>query len=79
MLAEYAHPAFGQVRSVGLPLTMGGFERTYRHGPALNGDQAAILAELAYDEPAIEALRAGGAFGVFDGDEPDGRAVSEPG
>ena len=79
MLAEYPHPAFGQVRSVGLPLTMGGFERTYRHGPALNGDQAAILTELAYDEPAIEALRASGAFGVADGDEPDGRPVSGPG
>ena len=79
MLAEYDHPAFGQVRSVGLPMTMGGFERTYRHGPALNGDQAAILAELAYDEPAIEALRADGAFGVVDGDDLDGRAASEPG
>ena len=60
-------------------LTMGGFERTYRHGPGLNSDQAAILAELAFDEPAIEALRVDGAFGVVDGDDPDGRPVSEPG
>jgi crotonobetainyl-CoA:carnitine CoA-transferase CaiB-like acyl-CoA transferase len=58
---------------------MGRFERTYRHGPPLNGDQAAILAELAYDERAIEALRMGGAFGAVDGDDPDGRPVSEPG
>ncbi len=79
MLAEYDHPSFGQVRSVGLPLTMGGFQPTYRHGPALNGDQAAILAELAYDAPAIEALHVGGAFGVADGHHPDGRPVSEPG
>ena len=29
MLAEYEHPSFGTVRSVGLPLTMGGFEPHY--------------------------------------------------
>ena len=79
MLAEYPHPSFGQVRSVGLPLTMGGFERTYRRGPALDGDHAEILAELAYDQAAIETLRVGGAFGIVDADDRDGRPVSEPG
>jgi crotonobetainyl-CoA:carnitine CoA-transferase CaiB-like acyl-CoA transferase len=77
MLAEYEHPAFGAVRSVGLPLTMGGFEPTYTPGPALGADGDAILAELGYDAAAIERLRADGAFGsepatsaVVDGAEP---------
>ncbi len=67
MLAEYEHPAFGPVRSIGLPLTMGGFEPTYRPGPALDADSAAILAELHYDDGAVERLRAAGAFGVAGG------------
>lgn len=78
MLAEYPHPSFGEVRSVGLPLTMGGFEPTYRRGPALNGDQAEILAELAYSDDEIEALRSGGAFGAGEVD-PDDRPPGELG
>ncbi len=77
MLAEYEHPAFGAVRSVGLPLTMGGFEPTYTPGPGLGADGDAILAELGYDKAAIARLRADGAFGsgtatavVVDGVEP---------
>jgi crotonobetainyl-CoA:carnitine CoA-transferase CaiB-like acyl-CoA transferase len=79
MLAEYPHPSFGEVRSVGLPLTMGGFEPTYRRGPALNGDQPAILAELAYAEDEIDALRAGGAFGADGEVDPIDGPASEPG
>ena len=75
MLAEYDHPSFGVVRSVGLPLTMGGFEPTYSAGPALGEDGDQILRELGFDEAAIDALRSGGAFGtgaerVTEGIEP---------
>ena len=79
MLAEYPHPSFGQVRSVGLPLTMGGFDPTYRRGPALDGDRATILTELAYTDIEVEALREGGAFGVAGDIDPDGGRASEPG
>ncbi len=64
MLAEYDHPAFGSVRSVGLPLTIGGFEPDYAPGPALGADGEAILGELGYDEAAIARLHADGAFGA---------------
>lgn len=72
MLAEYEHPAFGTVRSIGLPLTLGGFEPTYRRGPALNADQAMLLAGLGYDAETIERLRIGGAFGSTDAVEAEG-------
>ncbi len=64
MLAEYEHPTFGLVRSVGLPLAVSGFVPTYRPGPELNGDAAEILAELGYDGAAREALARRGAFGT---------------
>lgn len=64
MLAEYEHPAFGVVRSVGLPLTLGGFEPVYRAGPSLGQDGDTILSELGLDEAAVASLRAGGAFGT---------------
>ena len=63
MSAEYDHPQFGSVRSVGLPLAMSGYEPTYRPGPPLDGDRGGILAELGYDDDSIERLRADGAFG----------------
>ena len=65
MLAAYDHPSFGAVRSVGLPLTMGGFEPTYRPGPGLGADGDALLGELGYASDAIDALREAGAFGVY--------------
>jgi formyl-CoA transferase len=64
MLAEYEHPAFGNVRSVGLPLTLGGFTPAYRRGPALGEHGDDILSELGFDPEAIETLRSNGAFGV---------------
>jgi crotonobetainyl-CoA:carnitine CoA-transferase CaiB-like acyl-CoA transferase len=63
MLAAYQHPALGEVTTVGLPIKMGGFEPTYRPGPALDGDRDAILAEAGYAPGEIEALRERGAFG----------------
>ena len=66
MLAAFDHPSFGEVRSVGLPLTMGGFEPTYAAGPGLGADSDAILHELGYTPASIAELRAGGAFGTGD-------------
>ena len=63
MLAEYDHPSFGAVRSVGLPLTMSGFEPSYAPGPGLGADGEAILARVGYGDDEIAALRADGAFG----------------
>lgn len=48
MLAEYDHPAFGRVRSIGLPLTMTGLVPTYRAAPGLGADGAALLEELGF-------------------------------
>ncbi len=77
MLAEYEHPAFGSVRSVGLPLTMGGFQPSYTPGPRLGEDGEAILHELGYDEAAMARLRADGAFGSRSSD-PAGMEGIEP-
>jgi crotonobetainyl-CoA:carnitine CoA-transferase CaiB-like acyl-CoA transferase len=63
MLAEYEHPAFGTVRSVGLPLHLGDFRPAYAPGPALGADTDAILAGLGYAAAEIDALREAGAFG----------------
>jgi crotonobetainyl-CoA:carnitine CoA-transferase CaiB-like acyl-CoA transferase len=76
MLAEYDHPAFGAVRSVGLPLTMGGFEPTYVAGPGLGADGDAILRELGYDDREVADLRAAGAFGSES--RPSERDAIEP-
>jgi crotonobetainyl-CoA:carnitine CoA-transferase CaiB-like acyl-CoA transferase len=73
MLAEYEHPSFGTVRSVGLPLTMGGFDPQYARGPGLGSDGNAILGELGYTPDAISDLRDAGAFGA------DGAPPTEPG
>jgi crotonobetainyl-CoA:carnitine CoA-transferase CaiB-like acyl-CoA transferase len=63
MLAEYQHPTLGTVRSVGLPLHVGGFAPAYAPGPLLGGDQDAVLAEVGYAPDEINALREMGAFG----------------
>lgn len=76
MLAEYDHPSFGTVRSIGSPLRLADFTSEYGPSPALGGDMAAILAELGYEPDAIDALRADGAFGTS---VPVGGSVPEPG
>jgi crotonobetainyl-CoA:carnitine CoA-transferase CaiB-like acyl-CoA transferase len=63
MLAEYEHASFGTVRSVGLPLAVGGYEPAYGPGPGLGADGPAILRDLGYDDEAIAALGEDGAFG----------------
>jgi len=50
MLAEYGHPAFGRVRSIGLPLTMTGLTPTYRAGPGLGADSVALLREFGFPD-----------------------------
>jgi crotonobetainyl-CoA:carnitine CoA-transferase CaiB-like acyl-CoA transferase len=66
MLAAYPHPTLGEVRSVGLPLSLGDFTPRYRPGPALGADGAAILARVGYSEADVAALGAAGAFGAVD-------------
>jgi crotonobetainyl-CoA:carnitine CoA-transferase CaiB-like acyl-CoA transferase len=73
MLAGYDHPALGAVKSIGLPLTVGGFEPQYRPGPGLGADGDEILGEHGYSAADIDALRQAGAFGR---DGPSG--ASEP-
>ncbi len=63
MLAEYEHPSFGRVRSVGFPLSMGGYVPEYVAGPGLGADGDSILGRLGYDDDDIALLRAAGAFG----------------
>jgi crotonobetainyl-CoA:carnitine CoA-transferase CaiB-like acyl-CoA transferase len=72
MLAEYEHPSFGTVRSVGSPLTMGEFVPAYEPGPSLGGDGDAILERLGLSAEEIALARAAGAFGA--GPRSDGPA-----
>lgn len=64
MLAEYEHPVLGRVRSVGTPVTVSGFEPSYRHGPALGQDGPSLLESLGYDSSSQDLLRERGAFGA---------------
>jgi crotonobetainyl-CoA:carnitine CoA-transferase CaiB-like acyl-CoA transferase len=75
MLAEYDHPVFGAVRSVGLPLALGGFAPDYTPGPGLGADGESVLRDVGLSPSEIEALRAAGAFGR---EGPTGETV-EPG
>lgn len=63
MLAEYEHPVLGTVRSVGLPLGVGGFAPEYRRAPALNEHGTALLESLGYSSLEIVDFRSRGAFG----------------
>ena len=60
MLAEYEDETFGRVRSVGLPLHVGGFEPTYRPGPSLG---RRTRSWRSWATPERGRLRAAGAFG----------------
>jgi crotonobetainyl-CoA:carnitine CoA-transferase CaiB-like acyl-CoA transferase len=63
LLASYDHPAFGKVRSVGTPLTLGGFEPSYHAAPPLGGNRDDILQELGCSAEELAELTAQGAFG----------------
>lgn len=63
MLAEYEHPVLGTVRSVGLPMFIGGFEPEYRRGPRLGEDTMDLVGRLGYSRSAIATLEDRGAFG----------------
>ena len=78
MLAEYEHPSFGTVRSVGLPLSLGRFEPAYGPGPGLGADGPDVLEELGYDAREVEALRREGAFGASEGSGREDTAAAEP-
>ncbi|MEJ7747808.1 MAG: CoA transferase [Candidatus Limnocylindrales bacterium] len=63
MLAEYDHPGFGTVRSIGTPLRLDGHEPVYAAGPGLGTDNGELLAELGYAAREIADLDSRGAFG----------------
>jgi crotonobetainyl-CoA:carnitine CoA-transferase CaiB-like acyl-CoA transferase len=63
MLAEYEHPTFGTVRSVGTPLKLSDFAPQYRAAPGYGADRDDILAMLGHDAGAIRSLEEAGAFG----------------
>jgi crotonobetainyl-CoA:carnitine CoA-transferase CaiB-like acyl-CoA transferase len=72
MLAEYEDETFGRVRSVGLPLRVGGYQPEYRPGPSLGADSDVILSELGYTPRDAARLRAGGAFGSAEAGQGEG-------
>jgi crotonobetainyl-CoA:carnitine CoA-transferase CaiB-like acyl-CoA transferase len=63
MLAEYDHPSLGVVRSVGLPLRVGGFTPAYAPGPRMGEDAAVLLGAAGYTAAEVDELRRAGAFG----------------
>jgi crotonobetainyl-CoA:carnitine CoA-transferase CaiB-like acyl-CoA transferase len=73
MLAAYPHPRFGQVRSVGTPISLSGYRPTYRRAPPLAADGADILDELRYSAGEVAALEAAGAFGSQGKPVPSGQ------
>jgi crotonobetainyl-CoA:carnitine CoA-transferase CaiB-like acyl-CoA transferase len=70
MLAEYDHPGFGRVRSVGLPLAMTDFVPTYRPAPSLGADGAELLKEFGF--PADWLARQRGPAAELDAGEASG-------
>jgi crotonobetainyl-CoA:carnitine CoA-transferase CaiB-like acyl-CoA transferase len=78
MLAVYDHPAFGTVRSVGLPIDVAGYEPSYRRGPQPGEDTAPLLARLGYTDEEVAELARAGAFGPRGGAgeaNPEGAAI----
>jgi crotonobetainyl-CoA:carnitine CoA-transferase CaiB-like acyl-CoA transferase len=70
MLASFDHPEFGTVRSVGLPISVGGYRPEYRRGPRLGEDTRDILADLGYTDDEVARLARDGAFGAPGGSRP---------
>jgi crotonobetainyl-CoA:carnitine CoA-transferase CaiB-like acyl-CoA transferase len=58
MSVEQEHPAFGQIRQVGIPFQLSTTPASIQTPPpTLGQDSKAILGELGYGQPEIEALR----------------------
>jgi crotonobetainyl-CoA:carnitine CoA-transferase CaiB-like acyl-CoA transferase len=51
MLATFDHERFGEVRSVGLPVRVAGYEPSYRRAPAFDADREALLDETGPPDP----------------------------
>lgn len=64
MVVEVEHPAFGTVRQVGSPLSVGDARPAYRRAPARGEDAGYVLNELlAYPSERVQELTRVGAFG----------------
>ena len=62
MVVDVEHPVLGSIRQVGIPVKLSATPATIRTAPPLMGEHTEeILAELGYDETAIDRLRAAGA------------------
>ena len=63
MLAEYDSTDFGTVRSVGSPISVGGYHHRYSAAPGLGADEQSLLLEIGLDSAAAASLAERGAFG----------------
>jgi crotonobetainyl-CoA:carnitine CoA-transferase CaiB-like acyl-CoA transferase len=62
------HPRYGNLRQLASPVRVGDEAPAYRRAPQRNEDFALVTREiLGLDDEAVEALRAGGAFGAVGG------------
>lgn len=64
MAADYVHPVYGEVRAIGSPVHVSGYQPAYAPAPALGADRLAVLHEAGYDDAEIAVLAASGAFGA---------------
>jgi crotonobetainyl-CoA:carnitine CoA-transferase CaiB-like acyl-CoA transferase len=64
MLASYASPVFGNVRSIASPITIDGYAPSYQPAPLMGADTVAVLQEAGLPTSAIEDLQTRGAFGT---------------
>ncbi len=60
MLAEYDHPTFGRVGSIGLPLSMTDHVPEYRAAPRLGADGPTLLEELGLPADQLSRQGSGG-------------------
>lgn len=64
MIVEYAHPAFGTVKSIASPVKVGDEPPEPRRAPRRNEDASSILRDLlGYSDERVRELTESGAFG----------------